>query len=201
MTFQAMKTVMTIFLVLVSSALLLANDNQMSNVTVNATYGRKVIVSIDDMHSSAMVRLYAENGALLTKLEAKAPEFVKQFDLSQLEAGTYNLTIEYGIRELTMPITIKAHQAYPELGNREVYMTPIVRKANDGQVDLTFLNERIGTVIVEIVDYNGRIVFTDKLEHVLRVNKRYDLSKLQPDTYSIVVTTPQKTYTTEVKNW
>lgn len=201
MTFQTMKTLMTILLVAASSVLVMANDNELSNVTVKANYGRKVMVSIEDMHSAATIRLYSQNGALLTKVEAEAPAYVKQFDLSQLEAGTYSLAVEYGIREMTMPITIQSHQAYVDLGNREVYMKPIVRKANDRQIDLTFLNERIGTVVVEIVNQGGRVVFTDKLEHVLRVNKRYDLSNLYPDTYSFIVTTPQKTYTTEVKNW
>lgn len=201
MTFQTMKTLMTILLVAASSVLVMANDNELSNVTVKANYGRKVMVSIEDMHSAATIRLYSQNGALLTKVEAEAPAYVKQFDLSQLEAGTYSLAVEYGIREMTMPITIQSHQAYVDLGNREVYMKPIVRKANDRQIDLTFLNDRIGTVVVEIVNQGGRVVFTDKLEHVLRVNKRYDLSNLYPDTYSFIVTTPQKTYTTEVKNW
>jgi len=201
MTFQTLKTLMTTFLVVMSSVLLLANDNQLSNVTVKAAHGRKVILSIDEMHSSAMVRLYNNNGELLTKVKAEAPTFIQQFDLSKLEAGIYRMTIEYGIREMALPITIKAHQSYPELGEREVNMKPIVRKANDQQVDLTFLNERIGTVLVEIVSPSGRVVFTDKLEHVLRVNKRYDLSKLYPDTYSFIVTTPKKTYTTELQNW
>ena len=196
-----MRTLLTTLLVLLSSVLLFANDNQLSNVNIKANYGRKVVVAIEKMHSPATIRLYGNNGALLTKVEGKGPEFIKQFDLSQLEAGAYRLAVEYGIREMTMPISIESHAAYVALGDREVHVKPVVRKANDQQVDLTFLNEQIGTVVVEIVDHNGRVVFTDKLEHVLRVNKRYDLSRLYPDTYSFIVTTPQKTYTTKVQNW
>ena len=140
MTFQTMKTLMTILLVAASSVLVMANDNELSNVTVKANYGRKVMVSIEDMHSAATIRLYSQNGALLTKVEAEAPAYVKQFDLSQLEAGTYSLAVEYGIREMTMPITIQSHQAYVDLGNREVYMKPIVRKANDRDRKSTRLN-------------------------------------------------------------
>jgi len=201
MNFQQMKTtVLTLVLVLVGT-LVWANDSKMSNVELQASYGRKLGIDISDMHSAATIRLESKGGLELISMVAEGPSFAKLLDLSNLNSGSYELIIEYGVREMNQEISINTDEKYIVLGSRDVFMTPIIRKFQEDFVDLTMLNDRIGTVHVEIVNSNGRTVYSEDIKNVLKVEKRYDLGRLSRDTYSFVVTTPKRTYAQYVQNW
>ena len=77
---------------------------------------------------------------------AEGPSFAKLLDLSNLNSGSYELIVDYGVRELNQEIDIDSEETYVKLGARDVFMKPIIRKFEQDFVDLTMLNERIGTV-------------------------------------------------------
>ena len=197
-----MRTISFVLIMTFVSILGYANDNQLSNIEINSVYGRKLVVDMHDMHSTAQIILISgEGSAELLRVEAEGPAFAKQFDLSGLASGQYSLVIEYGIRELAQDIVLDEEKAFLKLKSRDIFIKPIVRQSNKDYVDLTMINKRIGSVQVEIVNSNGRIVYQEEIKNVLKVEKRYDLRKLSPDTYALVVKTPRKTYTDFIQNW
>lgn len=201
MNIQSMKTMFLTIALSMGSIFCFANDGELSNISVNPAYGRKLVVDMRDMHFKATIRLETEGGRELINMDAEAPAFAKMFDLSDLKSGLYRLVIEYGIRELNQDLMVDETNSYIKLTEREVFMKPMIRQFQKDYVDLTMMNKRIATVYVEIVNSNGRTVFEEEIKNVLKVEKRYDLGQLSRDTYAVVVKTPHKTYTDFVKNW
>jgi len=61
------------------------------------------------------------------------------------------------------------------------------------------LNQFLSPVEIQILNQNGQPVFNEKLGSVLRVEKRFDLSTLEPGNYTMVVSAHNRNYYQPIK--
>lgn len=184
---------MTILLFAVTSVSI-ANDLLPSIILKNVPSEKKFTLSIEGLKDNAEIILTDESGQILLSQETNGqPAFAKVFNLSQLPEGEYFLTVSTSLTETVQPLTLNETGVLFDSGKKREFFKPVIRVA-EGYVDVSLFNGRIGDVSVRIFDHKNEMVFQEKLDNVLVVEKRYRLSQLPWGNYSIEVATPSKTY-------
>lgn len=157
-------------------------------------FAKKVSLVVDDLASHATLQVKDLQGNILLEEGVKSvPQFAKVLNLEQLPAGNYRVVIITETRETIQPLKLTETSVEIDENQREVIYAPVVLCKNDN-VDISMFNNRLTTVEVSIFAPNGDKVFTDTQRNVLKVERRYDTSKLEKGNYLVRVSTPQRTY-------
>ena len=191
----AMKKIIQLSILLFSiTSLAMANDNLPSITLKNIPAEKKFSLSIEGLKGRAGITLTDISGQVLLSQETEGEkEFAKVFNLSQLPAGEYFLTVSTSLRETVQPITLTETEVLVDYNKKREFFSPVIQVKGE-HIDVSMFNGRIGNVTINILDHNNEPVFQEKLENVLVVEKRYNLDQLHWGRYSIEVITPSKTY-------
>ncbi len=165
---------------------------------VEATFEKKISFEAKSVQGKATVSLLDEyDVSLFAQTWQDQSSIGKIFDLEALPNGKYTLLFETQTNEIIQPFRIEKGRIQLREKDRIVRYVPIVAKAGE-YISLSWLNKEISNVRVEIEDHAGALVLEEKLKGVLKVARRYDVSRLARGIYLVKVETKSKTYYTEI---
>ncbi len=171
-----------------------ANEADQLNVFIKAVPGsQKVSVSLQGLRGETVIRLMDQNEVLLLQQATTEPTFGKVLDLSGLKEGKYEIQISTENKEIVQPVMLEGTSVKVPSEWREVYFSPVVR-VEGSTVDLSWFNGKIADMKVRISDLNGSIIYSEDINNVVKVEKRYNLSKVEHGDYIITINTPRRTY-------
>jgi|APTNR8051073442_1049403.scaffolds.fasta_scaffold00885_5 hypothetical protein len=147
---------------------------------------KKVSVELEKLNAPATISIEDAGGNLLMEERASGKSFAKTFNLSKLENGDYTLTINTGLIQTIQPLTLTDAVLVLDGTKRQEVYAPIINVGDD-YVDLSFLNKRMGNVFVVFLDENEEVVYQENISNALKVEKRYNLSRLPKGDYSVKV--------------
>jgi hypothetical protein len=164
--------------------------------TINGT--KKISISLNDLNSITKIELVDLQGIILTATKVKTPNYNSIFDLSTLPEGKYFLSIYLNNKEWVQPIVINKISLILDKKAIKEYFSPVFN-VNGSKLDLVMLNQFLSPVEIQILNQNGQPVFNEKLGSVLKVEKRFDLSTLEPGNYTMVVSAHNRNYYQPIK--
>jgi len=188
------NTLLLAALLLATLPALAAGNDNLPDVSIDKLqYGQKVSVELNNLKSEAVIRLQDETGQTLSKalVEAGNGRAVKIFNLEQVVPGRYQFVVSTKSKETLQPIEVTTDDILIDQNERQVYFTPTIRIGDDF-VDVSWLNGKVSDLTFEIQTSKGDRVFEDEFTNILKVERRYNLSKLERGDYMVVVSTPYK---------
>ena len=186
-----------LIIALLTSATTLLNATNEANqlkVDIKAIPGtHKVSVSLKGLNGETMIQLKDRNEVLLLQQVTTDPYMIKILDLSALIEGKYEMLLTTGNKEIIQPILMEKDEVKVPSGMRKVYFSPTV-KVNGSNVDLSWYNGKIADMKVRITNLDGSVIYSEDINNVIKVEKRYNLENVLRGNYVIVIDTPRKTY-------
>jgi hypothetical protein len=196
-----LKTVVSSMALAIALALpmtLAAYDGSFPLISINKVDGEKRFsLVMKDLKAPTTLRLGNNSQGTLLEEQVDGSDYAKIFSLRDLEIGVYILSIETGVREIEQTIVVKADDIEISPRARREFYAPTI-KATEDHVDLMHFNSELTNLEVEIQDNEGRKMFFEELNNVVKVEKRYNLSKLPKGQYTFIVSTSNKTYMQEI---
>ncbi|MDX1665889.1 MAG: hypothetical protein R3350_01610 [Saprospiraceae bacterium] len=200
-----MKTIiirhlLNLFFLLATATFGLASVASIPSVSIEKLgYGKKVSIVVEDVHSGAAFAVRDEEGVVLLRQKAlKKGTFSRIINLDRLPEGNYELVISTRTKEVVQPFQIENGDLEINEKLRQQFFAPTVRMAGDF-LDVNHLNQRIGDVELTLMDKSGEVVFTDQIDNVLTVERRYRLTQFKPGAYRLKINTPYKAYYEDLK--
>lgn len=126
-----------------------------------------------------------ENILSTTVVDSKF-RFTKQYDLSQLPSGIYFIKINKSIIETVQPFNVNAHNVEMDPAMQVDKYLPVI-KMGKRYLDINLLLDQEDKVKVVIKDDSGEVVFSENLDKMTALNRRYDLSGLEKGTYKVEI--------------
>jgi hypothetical protein len=178
------------------SANTVENTFDLAGTTVKISSVQKsVVVNLGNVEKETISIAIADaQGHVLTsELVKNTPNFAKRYNMSQLENGTYTLTVTKKTVRTVQPFEIKDNVLeISEIEKKEKFI-PVVNFKND-KLDVNVLLGNYSNITVTIIDNEGRKVSEDKNYVVLDLHKRYDLTKLPRGVYMVEVMAGDETF-------
>lgn len=156
------------------------NHNKSLTFTLDGS-NKELNISLSDIDGHV---IFSEN---LTNEE----KYVRRFDLSKLKTGNFFLKVENKLKETTYNIEV-TDTTVIVIGEKNS-IKPVFRKKAD-MVYLNLLNLEKKTVKIKIVDSFDRVVFEETVKHELLIEKAFNFKDAYSDSYTVMVTTNNKTY-------
>jgi hypothetical protein len=178
------------------SANTVENTFDLAGTTVKISSVQKaIVVNLGNVQKEtvSIVIADAQGNVLASEVVKNTPNFVKRYNMSQLENGTYTLTVTKKTVRTVQPFEIKDNVlAISELEKKEKFL-PVVHFNND-KLDVNVLLGNYSNITVTILDNEGRKVSEDMNYVVLELHKRYDLGKLPRGAYVVEVMAGDETF-------
>lgn len=178
------------------SANVIENTFDLAGTTVKISAANKsIVVDLGSVSRETVSIVIAnENGeVLMSETVKEKPNFVKRYNMSQMENGSYTLTVTKKTIRTVQPFEItKNGLTISELEKKEKFI-PTVSFNND-KLDVNVLLGNYSNITVRILDNEGRKVKEDKNYVVLDLHKRYDLTQLPNGVYVIEVMAGDETF-------
>lgn len=163
-----------------------------------ADYEKKISFLAEGLSGEATLNLLDIKGfTLFTQSSTGQAAFGKILDMKALPDGKYVIEFVTATQEVLQPFTIQSDRISLFTEDQVTRFVPIV-KTSEQFIDVSLLNNQIATVEVEINRDNGSLVYEEKVKNVLKVQRRYDMSKMEAGLYRVKITTPTKIYFKEV---
>ena len=154
---------------------------------------KKVSLVLKNLKGSTTIRLESVLEGVLLEEEITNAEYARVLNLNELSDGKYKLVVSTGLRETEQPISITRTGLSLNINDRKLFFAPVVRTT--GQLlDVSLLNNQLTTLKLKIEDAEGLLVFEDEVRNVVKVEKRYNLSKLPVGEYTVVLSVGDKSY-------
>lgn len=169
--------------------------NDVPTITITPTgFAKKFSLVIENLAGKATVRLRAANGEVLAQEDVDGTVyFAKIFNLEQLPAGEYQVSIATDTRETVQPLHITDKSVVLDLAARHELFVPTINVKADF-IDVSLFNNRIASVEVKIINDNGDTIFSDEAANIIKLERRYNTAKLAKGNYILSVTMPGRTY-------
>ena len=193
---NALRISMNVFFFLSMATLALATGEVPTLEVSTTTSAKKVSLKVKDLSiaSKAVITLRdAKKTILLEEKVAGIASYGKILNLEELPEGKYELSISTPTREIIQPVELTDDKVVVNATLQRTIFHPIINIKAD-YVDISWLGQQINTVTVEILNEAGGSVFKEKVTNVIKVEKRYDISKLRNGAYYVKVATPHKSY-------
>lgn len=190
---QGMRGMLTLTLLATALTAFAANWNALPNVVFRAGYGQKLSIEIQQLNGPAVVQLADAAGNVLASEKATGTRYAKMFNLTELNPGTYTISVQLGQREIQQPFTLSDDSVMLDARQRREVFLPQIRITPEG-VDLNVLNRMVGNVKVIIRASGGETVFEDEIRNVVKVERRYKLDQLERGAYDFIVHTPDRVF-------
>lgn len=178
------------------SANVIENVFDLAGTTVKISAAEKsIIVDLGSVRKEVITIVIADadKNILVSETVKDKPNFVKRYNMSQLERGRYTLTVtKKTVRTVqTFEITAK-NLTIMTIDKKEKFL-PVV-SMNKGKLDVNVLLGNYNNITVTILDNEGREITKDKNYVVLNLHKRYNLDELPNGVYVIEVVASDETF-------
>ncbi len=159
---------------------------------------KKVSLVLKNLKGSTTIRLESVLEGVLLEEEITNAEYARVLNLNELSDGKYKLVVSTGLRETEQPISITRTGLSLNINDRKLFFAPVVRTT--GQLlDVSLLNNQLTTLKLKIEDAEGLLVYEDEVRNVVKVEKRYNLSKLPAGEYTVVLNVGDKAYVKTIR--
>lgn len=173
-----------------SLAFVLASVFGFSNAyfTVKNTGNKTFVLSMQQpLHQKAEFRIEDESGLVLfSETIAAGQKLSKKYNLSNLPAGAYTLSLEDDLAVRIQPVVLSASAITFKATDRKEIFKPVIR-FNNGRVDFSILHMNDSSVEVGITDAEGNALFKESLNESGAIQRRYNLSNLPDGDYTVAV--------------
>jgi hypothetical protein len=188
-----MKTRNWLFTALVLFVAATINATNLPKMSVELLDNERLEVDFESVAPCPVeVTISKGNGEVVYFVQSKKPncEFNEVFDLSDIEKGTYKISLNYGNQSVNRELRV---------GNKNVTIGPVrwyyepYYKLENGKLDVSFLNVAGKNVFLKVYK-NGEIVSSVKLGKEMNIQKRMDFTKLEKGIYNLVLTEELETH-------
>lgn len=170
------------------------SDLATTNVQFSAVK-KSLIVNLGNTEKE-MVSVVIEDekgNILMSEKVNQASNFIKSYNMSQLENGAYTMTVTKTTVRTIQPFNItKEGIVITALEKKEKFIPVVMLK--DNKLDVNVLLNNYGKITVNIYDNVGRKVKQDKLTDTLNFHKRYNIVQLPDGLYVVEVTAGDETF-------
>ena len=159
---------------------------------------KKVSLVLKNLNAPTTIRLESAQEGVLLEEEITHSEYARVLNLNELAAGNYKLVVSTGVRETEQPIFLTRTGLSLNIGDRKEFFAPFV--VTNGQLlDVSLLNNQLTTFKLKIEDIEGNLVFDDEVRNTVKVEKRYNLSRLPEGEYIVVLNVGDKSYVKTIR--
>ncbi|SIS99770.1 hypothetical protein SAMN05421766_106184 [Zobellia uliginosa] len=178
---------------LFSTTVGLANEPKLS-VVPNENV-KSFVYELDTQSGSTTIKFIdaEQNVIFFEKVEKGA--YAKKFDLSNLEDGLYFFKSEDELKTISYTISIVGSDV--KVIDRKENSKPVFR-VKEGMVYLNLLNLDKKNVNIQVYDSSNRLVFSEKREGEMTIEKAFDFTKAYSGDYTVVVRDSKETYYKEI---
>jgi|GEM_PF-279176 len=196
-----MKTIKTIskltmlFAFVAFANTLMATGNLKVNIV--PLTNEKAVVDISNAKASTFqISIANDKGEVVyyKETEDASDDYRKTFDFSNLENGDYKLSAT--VDQFTTVRSFKIKNKSIAVGKEKNMMEPYFAY-KDGILKLSFLNFSEGNLSLNFYN-NDNLVYSKDLGYNFSVNEGFNLKKLDKGSYSVVLSTDDKTYSYNV---
>lgn len=166
----------------------MANDEKLSLETNNET--RSLVFEMD-AKKETFIKLYDADNNVIYSENISGVLYSKRFNLKNIADGLYYFTTEDALKKTTYTISVRNTEV--EIVDKRENAKPIFRTV-DRIVYLNLLNLSKADVKIEIFDSSDRLVFTEKRENEMIIEKAINFKKAYSDRYTVVVKDSENTY-------
>lgn len=159
---------------------------------------KKVSLVLKNLRTPTTIRLESALEGVLLEEEITNAEYARVLNLNELSTGNYKLVVSTGVRETEQPISITRTGLSLNIGDRKEFFAPVVRM-NGSLLDVSLLNSNLTNLKLRIEDAEGILVYEDEARNVVKVEKRYNLSKLPVGEYTVVLNVGDKSYVKTIR--
>lgn len=159
---------------------------------------KKVSLVLKNLKTPTTIRLESALEGVLLEEEITNAEYARVLNLNELSTGNYKLVVSTGVRETEQPISITRTGLSLNIGDRREFFAPVVRM-NGSLLDVSLLNSSLTNLKLRIEDAEGVLVYEDETRNVVKVEKRYNLSKLPVGEYTVVLNVGDKSYVKTIR--
>ena len=167
----------------------MASEPKLS-VSSNAD-GKSFVYELDASSGETTIKLRDAENHVIYSESIFTGSFTKKFDMKNLSDGLYYFTSENDLK--TVSYTLQVEGEIMTMLKRRENAKPVFRKA-DGMVYLNLLNLNKKDVKIEIYDSNDRLVFSEKRENEMIIEKALNFKQAFKDRYAVVVKDSENTY-------
>ncbi len=167
----------------------MASEPKLS-VSSNAD-GKSFVYELDASSGETTIKLRDAENHVIYSESIFTGSFTKKFDMKNLSDGLYYFTSENDLK--TVSYTLQVEGEIMTMLKRRENAKPVFRKA-DGMVYLNLLNLSKEDVKIEIYDSNDRLVFSEKRENEMIIEKALNFKQAFKDRYVVVVKDSENTY-------
>jgi hypothetical protein len=160
---------------------------------------QNVIVNLGDVQNEEIkISIIDEDQkTLMSETVKNVNGFVKRYNVSRLEDGSYKMIITKKTVRTVQPFTIeKGVVKMSNMDKKEKFLPTL--SFNNGKLDVNVLLGNYSNIVVKLFDNEGREVMLDKHYAEFKLNQRYDLSKLPAGTYMAEVMAGDETFSYSV---
>ena len=171
-----------------ATATSMANDEKLS---LESKKESKSLVFEMDAQNETAIKLYDAENHIIYSENVSAISYSKKFNLKNVADGRYFFTTEDALRKVTYTILVRNTDV--EIINRKENAKPVF-KTEGRIVYLNLLNLSKKDVKIEIYDSSDRLVFSEKRENEMIIEKALNFNQAYNDQYTVVVKDSQNTY-------
>jgi hypothetical protein len=166
-----------------------------TNVKISAVANAKsIMVSLNNVATEEVsISLQDNDGISFFSEKVKStPRFAKKYNLSNLEAGSYNVIVTKKAIKTIQPFELtNTSVVLFETEKKEKFLPMVIQ--NGSKIDVNVLLGNYSNIKVKIYNSEGQIVYDDMNYVVLTLHKRYDLEKLPKGAYVVEVVAGDET--------
>ncbi|MCM4154374.1 hypothetical protein DHD05_22550 [Arenibacter sp. N53] len=175
---------------LLSSTIAMANDPGMYLTTVKEA--KRLVLKLNKQTESSVLTLTdTEKHQIFVENIREDEDYSKKFDLSNLEEGLYYLKMESLTR--TVEFTISVEDSEVNVIARDEVAKPFFRKRGN-ILYVNYFNQKLNSVVINVVDSENRVVFTQKMGAELVIGKMINFTNAVKDDYTVSVSEGTNTY-------
>lgn len=197
--FCIIPSLMSLFFLVAFNVATFANEVVPSITLKAANYGKKISLLLEDLNSETTVKLESKSGVVFLNEKIKdKTSFGKMLNLEFLPAGEYRIIIGTYTRETLQPFTITDNKVVLDKNLRTVTYNPVINLKGDF-LDVSLMNNRLDKIAIVLMNNRGEVVFEEKVNYTLKVEKRYNVAQLIKGRYTLKVTNSAKTYYKDIE--
>lgn len=157
----------------------------------------KAVVAISNASAANFqISIATENGEVVyfKETDADSKDFRKVFDFSNLEKGSYKLSVS--VDNETTERSFKIDNKNIAVGKEKSILEPYFAYKN-GVLKLSYLNFSEDNLSLNLYDTKD-LIYSKEIGSKFNVTEGFDLSKLNKGAYSVVLSTENKSYTYKI---
>ena len=160
-----------------------------------AATSQNVIVNLGDVLKEEITIniVDKDQNLLLTETVKNMKGFTKKYNMSRLEDGDYKMIITKKTIRTVQPFSLERGEVKMSESDKKEKFLPTLSFQNN-KLDVNVLLGNYSNIIVKLYDNEGREVMNDKHYAELKLNQRYDLTKLPAGAYVAEVRAGDETF-------